>query len=466
MKEMQQTIAKPVSLKGTGLHTGIEVTVTFKPAPVNYGYKFIRTDIENHPVIEADVDYVKDTERGTNLVKNGIRISTTEHMLAAIFGLGIDNLIIELNGIEIPILDGSSRLWIDLLKEAGIATQEAEREVFEIKKPIRYYNPETKSELIAIPSDELRYSVMIQFNTRVLDTQFAALNHIQDFETEVGNCRTFVFLHELEYLIQNNLIKGGDLNNAIVFVDRVLTQDELDRLSSHFDKPRVEVVEEGILNNLRLHHLNEPARHKLVDVMGDMALLGHRVKAHIIATRPGHTANVEFTRMLKAHIGKASIASPLSRFDLNKPPVFDINAIKNLLPHRPPFLLVDKILEVTADGVVGLKNVTMNEAFFVGHFPEEPVMPGVLQIEAMAQTGGILILSSVPDPENYITYFMKVDQVKFRQKVVPGDTLIFELKLVSPIRRGLCHMRGTAWVGDKVVMEAEMLAQIARKPQA
>ncbi|MDO9511879.1 MAG: bifunctional UDP-3-O-[3-hydroxymyristoyl] N-acetylglucosamine deacetylase/3-hydroxyacyl-ACP dehydratase [Bacteroidales bacterium] len=464
MKEMQQTISQSVSLSGTGLHTGQYVTVCFKPAPVNHGYKFIRVDLEGKPEIEADVDYVKDTERGTNLEKNGVRISTTEHLLAAVFGMGIDNLIIELDGIEIPILDGSARFWVEKIKEAGIIVQEAEREVFELKQTIRYYNPETKSELIAIPSDELRFSAVIQFNTKVLDTQFSALSSMNDFEKEISNCRTFVFLHELEYLIQHNLIKGGDLNNAIVFVDRVLSQEELDRLSAHFDRPRIEVVETGILNNLELHYLNEPARHKLLDVVGDMALLGRRIKAQIIATRPGHTSNVEFTRLIKAHIGKASTASPLNRFDLNKPPVFDINAIKRLLPHRPPFLLVDKVLEVTANGVVGFKNVTMNEAFFVGHFPEEPVMPGVLQIEAMAQTGGILILSSVPDPENYMTYFLKIDQVKFRQKVVPGDTLVFELKLVSPIRRGLCHMRGTAWVGEKVVMEAEMLAQIARKP--
>lgn len=464
MSEKQRTIREVVSISGTGLHTGQHVTVTFRPAPENHGYKFVRTDLEGSPVIEADIDYVKDTERGTNLVKNDVRISTTEHLLAAVFGLGIDNLIIETTGVELPILDGSSRFWVETLDKAGIVEQNAEREYYELTQNIVFRNQDKKVEIIAIPSPELRYSVMIDYESKVLDTQHAALDHIDDFRNEIANSRTFVFLHEMEYLISNNLIKGGDLNNAIVFVNRLIGQDELDRLSAFFNKPRVEVLKEGILNNIELNQINEPARHKLLDVIGDLSLLGVRIRGHIIATRPGHASNVAFAKMIREQIRNEKKMAGIPQYDPNKPPLFDINAIKRLLPHRPPFLLVDKILDMDAEHVIGIKNVTMNETFFNGHFPDEPVMPGVLQIEAMAQTGGILILSSVPDPENYLTFFMKIDNVRFRQKVVPGDTLIFSLKLLSPIRRGLCHMAGQAFVGDKVVMEAEMLAQIARKP--
>lgn len=465
MSEKQRTILEPVSVSGAGLHTGKHVTVTFRPAPENHGYKFVRTDLEGSPVVEADIDHVKDTERGTNLEKNGVRISTTEHLLAAVFGLGIDNLIIETTGVELPIFDGSSRYWIEALDKAGLVEQDAEREYYELKENISFRNPEKKVEIIAIPSSELRYSVMIDYESKVLDTQHAALDHLGDFRTEISNSRTFVFLHELEYLIHHNLIKGGDLNNAIVFVNRLIGQEELDRLSAFFNKPRVEVLKEGILNNIELSHLNEPARHKLLDIVGDLALLGIRIRGHIIATRPGHASNVSFARILREHIRNEKRLAGVPQYDPNTPPLFDINAIKRLLPHRPPFLLVDKILEMNGEHVIGMKNVTMNESFFVGHFPDEPVMPGVLQIEAMAQTGGILILSSVPDPENYITLFMKIDNVRFRHRVVPGDTLLFSLKLLSPIRRGLCHMAGQAFVGDKVVMEAEMLAQIVRKPE-
>lgn len=464
MSEKQRTIREVVSISGTGLHTGQHVTVTFRPAPENHGYKFVRTDLEGSPVIEADIDYVKDTERGTNLVKNDVRISTTEHLLAAVFGLGIDNLIIETTGVELPILDGSSRFWVETLDKAGVVEQNAEREYYELTQNIVFRNQDKKVEIIAIPSPELRYSVMIDYESKVLDTQHAALDHIDDFRNEIANSRTFVFLHEMEYLISNNLIKGGDLNNAIVFVNRLIGQDELDRLSAFFNKPRVEVLKEGILNNIELNQINEPARHKLLDVIGDLSLLGVRIRGHIIATRPGHASNVAFAKMIREQIRNEKKMAGIPQYDPNKPPLFDINAIKRLLPHRPPFLLVDKILDMDAEHVIGIKNVTMNETFFNGHFPDEPVMPGVLQIEAMAQTGGILILSSVPDPENYLTFFMKIDNVRFRQKVVPGDTLIFSLKLLSPIRRGLCHMAGQAFVGDKVVMEAEMLAQIARKP--
>lgn len=465
MSEKQRTIREVVSVSGTGLHTGQQVTVTFHPAPENHGYKFVRTDLEGSPVIEADIDYVKDTERGTNLVKDGVRISTTEHLLAAVFGLGIDNLLIETNGVELPILDGSSRFWVESLDKAGIVEQDAQREYYELKGNITFRNPQKKVEIIAIPSAELRYSVMIDYESKVLDTQHASLDNLSDFRTEIANSRTFVFLHELEFLISHNLIRGGDLNNAIVFVNRLIEKEELDRLSTFFNKPRVEVLKEGILNNIELNQINEPARHKLLDVMGDLALLGVRIRGHIIATRPGHASNVAFARMIREQIRHERKQACIPQYDPNKIPLFDISAIRRLLPHRPPFLLVDKILEMDAEHVVGLKNVTMNEGFFVGHFPDEPVMPGVLQIEAMAQTGGILILSSVPDPENYLTFFMKIDNVRFRHKVVPGDTLIFSLKLLSPIRRGLCHMSGEAFVGNKLVMEAEMLAQIARKPE-
>ncbi len=465
MSEKQRTILEPVSVSGTGLHTGQQVTVTFRPAPENFGYKFIRTDLEGSPVVEADIDFVKDTERGTNLVKDGVRISTTEHLLAAVFGLGIDNLMIETSSVELPILDGSSRYWVEALDKAGIVEQNADRVYYELKENITFRNPDSKVEIIAIPSADLRYSVMIDYESKVLDTQHASLNNLDDFRKEISNSRTFVFLHELEYLIHHNLIKGGDLNNAIVFVNRLISQPELDRLSAFFNRPRVEVLKEGVLNNIELNHQNEPARHKLLDVVGDLALLGIRVRGHIIATRPGHASNVAFARILREHIRAERKQAGVPQYDPNQVPLFDINAIKRLLPHRPPFLLVDKVLEMSTEHVLGVKNVTMNESFFVGHFPDEPVMPGVLQIEAMAQTGGILILSSVPDPENYITLFMKIDNVRFRHKVVPGDTLLFSLKLLSPIRRGLCHMAGQAYVGDKVVMEAEMLAQIARKPE-
>ncbi|PKP23497.1 MAG: UDP-3-O-[3-hydroxymyristoyl] N-acetylglucosamine deacetylase [Bacteroidetes bacterium HGW-Bacteroidetes-22] len=464
MSEKQRTILEPVSVSGTGLHTGKQVTVTFRPAPENFGYKFVRTDLEGSPMVEADIDYVKDTERGTNLVKDDVRISTTEHLLAAVFGLGIDNLMIETTSVELPILDGSSRYWVEALDKAGVVEQNADRVYFELKDNISFRNPDNKVEIIAIPSTELRFSVMIDYESKVLDTQHAALNHIDDFRKEISNSRTFVFLHELEYLIHHNLIKGGDLNNAIVFVNRLISQPELDRLSTFFNRPRIEVLKEGVLNNIDLNHQNEPARHKLLDVVGDLALLGIRIRGHIIATRPGHASNVAFARILREHIRAEKKHAGVPQYDPNQVPLFDINAIKRLLPHRPPFLLVDKVLEMSTEHVIGVKNVTMNESFFVGHFPDEPVMPGVLQIEAMAQTGGILILSSVPDPENYITLFMKIDNVRFRHKVVPGDTLLFSLKLLSPIRRGLCHMAGQAYVGDRVVMEAEMLAQIARKP--
>ncbi|MCX6231006.1 MAG: bifunctional UDP-3-O-[3-hydroxymyristoyl] N-acetylglucosamine deacetylase/3-hydroxyacyl-ACP dehydratase [Bacteroidetes bacterium] len=462
MSEKQKTIVNSVSIAGTGLHTGNYVTLTFKPAPVNFGYKFKRVDIANSPLIEANADLVVDTSRGTTLEYKGARISTVEHVLAAIFGLGIDNILIELDGVEIPILDGSARLYVEALLNAGIVEQDAEKEYYEIKSNINYNDYEKKVEMVIIPSKEFKVSVLIDYELKVLNTQFASLYKLDDFATEIAPCRTFVFLHELEYLYSNNLIKGGDLSNAIVFVDRVMSEDELERLADLFNKPSVKVLEAGILNNVDLYFNNEPARHKLLDVIGDLALIGKRINGHVIVSRPGHSSNVEFAKIIKSHIKLAVTKKEKPIYDLDKPPLFDINRIRELLPHRPPFLLVDKILEMTDTYVIGLKNVTMNEDFFVGHFPNEPVMPGVLQVEAMAQTGGIMALSSVPDPENYATYFMKIDNVRFRSKVVPGDTLIFRLDLLTPIRRGLCNMKGVAYVGTKVVMEAEMLAQIIK----
>jgi UDP-3-O-[3-hydroxymyristoyl] N-acetylglucosamine deacetylase/3-hydroxyacyl-[acyl-carrier-protein] dehydratase len=459
---MQKTIKKAVSVKGLGLHTGREVNLTFRPAPVNHGYVFKRTDLEGSPEIPADVKFVTDTSRGTTLEHNNASVQTIEHVLSSLAGLEIDNAIIEMDGPETPIMDGSARYFVEALIDAGIEEQNAEKDFFVIESVISFADPQNKVEIIAIPAQDFKVSVMIDFESNVLTSQNANLNKISDFQKQIAPCRTFVFLHELEYLLKNNLVKGGDLNNAIVFVNKAVGQDELDRLAGLFNKPTVAVKPEGILNNLDLHFPNEPARHKLLDVIGDLTLAGKPIKGHIIATRPGHKANVEFAKLLRKEIEK-SAQEKIPVYDLNKPPLFDIQGIMRFLPHRPPFLFVDKILEMSKEHVVGIKNVTMNETFFVGHFPDEPVMPGVIQIEAMAQTGGILVMNSVPDPENYLTFFLKIDGVKFRSKVVPGDTLLFKLDLIAPIRRGLCHMRGVAYVGNKIVMEAEMLAQIVKK---
>lgn len=463
MSEKQRTIREAVSIAGVGLHTGNEVTLTFKPAPENYGFKFRRVDMNNSTLVDADVDNVVDTSRGTSLEQDGVRIDTVEHVLAALTGLGIDNALIELNQSETPILDGSSRYYVEALLRAGIVEQKAMRNYYEITSNITYTNVDKKVEIIAIPSSEYRVSVMIDYESKILRSQNAMLTHINQFQEDFATCRTFVFLHELEYLVNNNLIKGGDLSNAIVFVDRDMSREELDRLAHLFNKPRIEVLREGILNNLELQFPNEPARHKLLDVIGDLTLVGMPIKGHIIATRPGHYSNVQFARMIKKQILKERKHEDGFRFDANKPPLYNINQIKEILPHRPPFLFIDKIIEMGKDYVVGVKNVTINETFFVGHFPDEPVLPGVIQIEAMAQTGGILALNMVDDPQNYTTLFVKIDSVKFRQKVVPGDTIVFFNQLTAPMRRGLICMKGVAYVGNKVVMEAEMMAQIQRK---
>ncbi|WP_103863971.1 bifunctional UDP-3-O-[3-hydroxymyristoyl] N-acetylglucosamine deacetylase/3-hydroxyacyl-ACP dehydratase [Aquimarina sp. I32.4] len=457
----QRTIKQEIKLTGVGLHTGKEVTLIFKPAPENHGYAFCRIDLEGNPIIEADANYVINTQRGTNLEKNGVSIQTSEHVLAACVGLEIDNLLIELDASEPPIMDGSSKFFVKALEEAGIVEQEAEREEYIVKDVISYTDEESGSEIIVMPSDEYQITTMVDFGTKVLGTQNASLKHLSDFKKDIADARTFSFLHELEMLLEHGLIKGGDLNNAIVYVDKELSPSTMEKLKVAFGKESIAIKPNGILDNLTLHYPNEAARHKLLDVVGDLALIGTRIRGKIIANKPGHYVNTQFAKKLSKII-KIEKRNKVPQFDLSKAPLMDINKIMNMLPHRPPFLLIDRILEMSDNHVVGMKNVTMNEPFFVGHFPGAPVMPGVLQIEAMAQTGGILALSTVPDPENYLTYFMKIDKVKFKQQVLPGDTLIFKLELITPIRRGICHMQAFAYANGKLVTEAELMAQIVK----
>jgi UDP-3-O-[3-hydroxymyristoyl] N-acetylglucosamine deacetylase/3-hydroxyacyl-[acyl-carrier-protein] dehydratase len=463
MSVKQKTIKQEVRLKGIGLHTGKESELVFKAAPENHGYKFQRVDVEGKPIITAVADNVVDTSRGTTIEENGVSVSTIEHLLASVFGLGIDNILIEINAPEVPILDGSAKYIIDVLKEAGIEEQDADRVTYKLKNEVQYVNEEQDVELTLFPSDKLSYNVMVDYNTGFVTNQYATLESVEKFEEELGKCRTFVFFTELEYLFQNNLIKGGDLDNAIVILDKEVDQTELDRIATVFNKPKVSVKpDKGILNNIDLHFGNEPARHKLLDLMGDLALVGYRFSGKVYAHKPGHFSNVEFAKIIRQYIKKERLKNKAPEFNLNATPALNINQIKGLLPHRYPFLLVDKILEVGDSSVVGVKNVTANEGFFVGHFPEEPVFPGVLQIEAMAQVGGILVLNSVDNPKDYSTYFMKIDNVKFKRKVIPGDTIVFQLELKSPIRRGIANMFGKAFVGDNVVMEGELMAQIAK----
>ncbi|VXB90898.1 UDP-3-O-acyl-N-acetylglucosamine deacetylase / 3-hydroxyacyl-(acyl-carrier-protein) dehydratase FabZ [Flavobacterium sp. 9AF] len=458
----QKTIANEVSLKGVGLHTGQLVEMTFKPAPINNGFTFVRVDLEGQPIIEADANYVVNTQRGTNLEKRGVMIQTPEHVLAALVGCDLDNVIIELNASELPIMDGSSKYFVEAIEKAGIEEQEAERKVYVVKEVISYLDEASGSEITIIPSDNYTITTMVDFGTKVLGTQNATLKSIDEFKIEIADCRTFSFLHELESLLNNGLIKGGDLNNAIVYVDKEISADTMENLKKAFNKESISVKPNGILDNLTLHYPNEAARHKLLDIVGDLALIGKRIQGKVIATKPGHFVNTQFAKKLSKII-KIEERNQVPVYDLHKEPLMDIHQIMRMLPHRPPFLLIDKILELTESHVVGLKNVTMNEPFFVGHFPDAPVMPGVLIVEAMAQTGGILVLSTVPDPENYLTYFMKIDNVKFKQKVLPGDTLVFKCDLIAPIRRGICHMQANAYANGKLVAEAELMAQIAKK---
>lgn len=463
MADKQRTLKEAIKLAGIGLHTGEKVNIELCPAPENHGYKFQRIDVDGQPIIKADVDLVVATDRGTTLEQNGVRVYTTEHVLAALYGMEVDNALIKIDGPEIPIMDGSSWLFIEAIEKVGIIEQEADRNYFELTENIPWEDPEKGTEFLAVPDQNYRITVMVDYNSPVLGTQHATMYHIGEFKENISKCRTFVFLRELEFLAKNNLIKGGDLDNAIVLVDRLdISQEELDRLAKLLGKEELKVQFDGIgvLNSSKLKYENEPARHKLLDIVGDFALIGRPLKAHILGARPGHAGNVRFAKVLKEQIKKQEGAG--KTFDLTKEPLYNINDIEKLLPHRYPFLLVDKIMEIGEDSIVGVKNVTMNEPMFQGHFPGNPVFPGVLQIEATAQVGGIFALSKVENPELYSTYFMKIDNVKFKQKVLPGDTLVFELQLISPMRRGLVHMAGKAYVNGKLVMEAEMLAQVIK----
>lgn len=459
---LQRTLASSFSLEGIGLHTGHRTQITVRPAEADHGYVFQRTDLEGAPTVPADCDLVVETRRGTTLEKGGVRIHTTEHLLAALYGCGIDNALIEINGPEVPIMDGSSWPFVAHIEEVGAVELEAKRHILRLTESITYHDGKGV-EMLAVPpvGSEFRVTVMVDYHSPILGTQHASMYHLGQFVPDISRCRTFVFLKEVKSLLEQGLIKGGDLENAIVLAEREYQQEEIDEIATLSGKPglKVEPGKIGILNNTQLQFENEPARHKLLDIVGDLALTGFFIEGHVLAARPGHAGNVEFAKMLKR---KRNAEAGIPRYDPRTRPLMDIHDIEKLLPHRYPFLLVDKIIERSEESIVGLKNVTMNEPFFQGHFPGNPVMPGVLQIEAMAQVGGIFALSGVEDPEHWSTYFMKIDNVRFKQKVMPGDTVLFKLQLASPIRRGLVHMTGKAYVGDKLVSEAEMLAQIIR----
>ncbi len=460
--DKQHTLCGSVTISGTGLHTGVNVNMTLKPANPGFGFQFQRVDLPGAPTIKADCDLVTDTSRGTTLEQNNAKISTVEHVLAALIGMGVDNCLIEVDGPEIPIIDGSSRPFVDIIEKTGVQEQDAAKAWYTIDTNISFYDENKRVEMTALPSTNYEITTLIDFNSPVLGTQHAGLKKMSDFKNEISSCRTFCFLHELEMLLDHNLIKGGDINNAIVVVDKPLTEEAIARLSKAFGKTKVEVKTEGYLNNLELRFPNEPARHKLLDVVGDLALIGYPIKAHIIANRPGHSSNVEFARKIKQYIKKNKHTKDVPVYNPAQPPVYSLQQIEKTLPHRFPFLLVDKIIELTDKNIVGIKNVTFNEHYFQGHFPGNPVMPGVLQIEALAQTGGILCINSMPEG-NYDTYFLKIDNCKFKHKVVPGDTMVLKMELIEPIRRGICVMKGSVYVANKLCTEGEFTAQLVKR---
>ena len=464
MEKLQTTLRASFSISGVGLHTGQTVNMTFVPAEEDHGYKFQRVDIEGQPIIEADCDLVTDISRGTTLEKDGVKVSTVEHVLAALVGMEVDNVLIQLDASETPIMDGSSKFIVDHILETGTVEQKKVREYYEIPQNFTYVEEDRGVEMIAMPLDDYRLTVMIDYNSPVLGSQHASISELKEFPKEIASCRTFCFLHELEMLVENNLIKGGDLNNAIVVVDRVVEEEELEQLAKLFNRPKVEVKKEGILNNVELRFQNEPARHKLLDLIGDLALIGTPIKAQIIAARPGHAANVEFAKKIKRAIQeekkRAKKMDRIPVYDPNKPPIFSYPELEKILPHKFPFLLVDKILSLDTNEVIAVKNITGDQHFFQGHFPGEPLMPGVLQLEAMAQAGGVLVLHDKENPDKWSTYFVKIESAKFKGKVVPGDSLLIRMELTRPIRRGLCLMHGEAYVGDRMVCEADMMAQI------
>jgi UDP-3-O-[3-hydroxymyristoyl] N-acetylglucosamine deacetylase / 3-hydroxyacyl-[acyl-carrier-protein] dehydratase len=466
MTDKQRTLKAPMNFKGVGLHTGTLVDLTVEPSEANTGYRFQRTDLEGEPIILADLDNVISTERGTTIAKGEARVSVTEHILAALYGMGVDNALIKLNGPEVPILDGSAAIFVKAIKSTGLVEQDADRNYFKLDENLYYEDENGYSEMLAVatPGEEFRVTVMVDYNSPVLGTQHASMYRMQDFEEEISACRTFVFMKELGFLAEKGLIKGGDLDNAIVLMEREYSDEEIRNTLKKIGRENlvneIKVEGIGVLNTIKLKFENEPARHKLLDIVGDLALVGRPLQGHFLAARPGHRSNVAFGKMVREAI-KAREKTP--RFDLTKEPVYNINQIEKMLPHRYPFLLIDKIISVSESRITGVKNVTMNEPFFQGHFPGDPIMPGVLQVEAMAQVGGIFALHDKPDPENYSTYFLKIDKVKFKQKVIPGDTIVFDLELMSPIRRGIVHMHGKAYVNGKVVSESEMIAQVAKQ---